>query len=616
MSSVTKPVRAVEHVEPLALTAMGTSKLAYSGWTGQKMTPLTATILSRGFQAFLTLLFSSSAELISSLSHRSIDGSLADVDHQSKQSPEARNGISVGPFGAFSVCEQTPASSTHETPSITTQEEIVVSEIALDLSEHDAIDQHQSQDLEPLLDLDLWPSSENFLDWQDIFDLGSSNALPPTLGLDFDQVLQLPLSETTSFQHEPPQASIVESQQPHQEQSQLPNFSSLLSTAEAQSLLEHYHTKVITHIWSFPLGRKSSMDIHFDAAILYNRQADARAHLLESERLLKTFGLAKDSISRKATYLHHTYTWARIVGESTYVSGRRSPDPGYREPQQHVGIRDEATASRPLDGITNIHNSVPRLRLDDFLGLKPTNPEVIAASPTDQIQSPLENMHLENIRGKSDPSLRFLYGVSEAWLSLVSQTTRLANQIEKPNTPVDSHSASASGPLARRKRHLENHIWLHVTDSLRAAEARSGAEDCSPCSSRTCLVRALDCSLVIFFYRRILNSHPRLLQIYVGYVIRALRDFDSACEKEGVDSPGSPWPAFIAGCEALEPSHRAYFVDWLEKSFDKTGFTRYKTAVSCIHETWSRYDNAKGDGGIGCTWMQVCRDKDLYVILC
>ncbi|KAM0559915.1 hypothetical protein ACHAPJ_003865 [Fusarium lateritium] len=56
MSSVTKPARGVGPAEPLALTAMGTSKLAYSGWTGQKMPLLTAITPSRGFQACLTLL--------------------------------------------------------------------------------------------------------------------------------------------------------------------------------------------------------------------------------------------------------------------------------------------------------------------------------------------------------------------------------------------------------------------------------------------------------------------------------------------------------------------------------------------------------------------------------
>ncbi|KAL5603806.1 hypothetical protein FOVSG1_006556 [Fusarium oxysporum f. sp. vasinfectum] len=210
---------------------------------------------------------SSSAELVSSLSHTSLDGSLADVDYMSKQCPETRDGVFVGPFGAFSAQAQTPTPSIHGSPGSPIQDDIVMSHPVPELDEPDTTHQHRSQELEPSPDLDCWPNSDNFLDWQDVFDLDSSTILPASLDLDSIQALPTPLDGTPSFQNAPEDVWLAENQQTYQDPSQPPALSGLLSPTEAQLLLGHYSSNVIAHIWSFPLGRKSSMDIHFDTAV-------------------------------------------------------------------------------------------------------------------------------------------------------------------------------------------------------------------------------------------------------------------------------------------------------------------------------------------------------------
>ncbi|KAF4472975.1 arginine metabolism regulation II [Fusarium albosuccineum] len=227
------------------------------------------------------------------------------------------------------------------------------------------------------------------------------------------------------------------------------------------------------------------------------------------------------------------------------------------------------------------------------------------------IDSPLSYIHLEDSQGKSDLTLRFLYGVSETWLSLVSQTTRLANFMERLAGSKERFDGSSLDSLESHKKRLENLVW-----ALAQSTPPPQIEEVSKYTPRDHLVRALNYALVIFFYRRIRDVNPSILQQHVDNVIQALREFDAACERDGIDGPGSPWPVFLAGCEAMHTSQRQYFSDWLQNSFDKTGFTRFRTIISCMHEVWRRQVEGMGIGQPNGTWVQVCQEQDLYVMLC
>jgi arginine metabolism regulation protein II len=71
----------------------------------------------------------------------------------------------------------------------------------------------------------------------------------------------------------------------------------------------------------------------------------------------------------------------------------------------------------------------PNARLDDFLRLEPhlSDSDLDIDEPKDS--DGLRDIHLEDSRRYRD-KMYHIYGISETWLSLVSQTTRLANILD------------------------------------------------------------------------------------------------------------------------------------------------------------------------------------------
>ncbi|KAF4956244.1 hypothetical protein FSARC_11643 [Fusarium sarcochroum] len=301
-------------------------------------------------------------------------------------------------------------------------------------------------------------------------------------------------------------------------------------------------------------------------SILYDRQSDARKYLIDAERLLLTQGLPKSHISRKTRLLHHTYTWNRVVSESTYVlrDFENANVPVIAHPFGQSNDGDPVTR-RTGDGIAD-RPAMPNVNLDDFLHLEPHHVESDSSSRESGSEK-LHDIHLKQGRGISESTFMMLYGVSETWLSLVSQTTQLANWIEASEYGSKEKDLRRHEHVERQKESLEHRICSFASptpttglsadlDYLSNASSQEGR-----LTARSHLVRALNLALVIFFYRRIHNVHPHILQDYVSNVIHALQEFESRCEREKQGGPGSPWPAFMAGCEAVAKENRDYFVN-------------------------------------------------------
>ncbi|KAJ3539873.1 hypothetical protein NM208_g5307 [Fusarium decemcellulare] len=645
---------------------------------------------------------SNSKEVESTLSDKTLDESLLSLEARSKDfATPSDEGVTIGPFGVFSVENITPEPPTRSLDvDIEPPQGIISKTGTRDASVPER--NTQSYAIESGSALELLPSTDNLLDWTDLFDLDSGFSWRPSEAVndinmpDFSLPTSSPVAAVDILQF---QASI-ETQDTPESSLPRPVFSEVIAVEDAQLLLKHFNDCMIAHIWSLPLAQKCSLDIHIDAAvatlarltflttrtvshaslshlysvlslsamhlahikgqsnvqhwhnlagsmskkaknnfrysleheispkaakykdlvlaissiltfaILYDDQDDARAYMLDSERLLRTCGLAKRRISRKASYLHHTYTWVRIVGESTYVL-HKFDNPNVKS-KQGQGSPDAAAGLFPEGPYTNYRQAHPNPRLDDFLGLEPFQLDVdMDKVDSRDIESPLSHIHLEDNQGKSDSALRFLYGVSETWLSLVSQTTRLANFMARLAQSKEKFDSSSLDSLESHKKRLENLVW-----ALAQSTPPPQMEETSKYTPRDHLVRALNYTLVIFFYRRIRDVNPSILQQHIDNVIEALREFDAACERDGIDGPGSPWPAFLAGCEAMHTSQRKYFSGWLQNSFEKTGFTRFRTIISCMHEVWRRQGEGMGIGQPNGTWVQVCQEQDLYVMLC
>ena len=101
-------------------------------------------------------------------------------------------------------------------------------------------------------------------------------------------------------------------------------------------------------------------------------------------------------------------------------------------------------------------------------------------------------------------------------------------------------------------------------------------------------MRGLSTSLEIFFYRRIRDLHPRILQGYVSDVIDSLKGFEKALASNNLEGPCLLWPLFMAGCEAIRPSDREFFANLTQRGVEQSGISSFKTAGDNMASVWKR----------------------------
>ncbi|PYH67435.1 C6 transcription factor [Aspergillus vadensis CBS 113365] len=347
-------------------------------------------------------------------------------------------------------------------------------------------------------------------------------------------------------------------------------------------------------------------------AVLSGQQQDARCYVIDAERLLRLRGLPKQRISQKARLLHHTYTWLRIVGESTYALHNYTPSDTFMEALKYR-FRHQRVENTQAAGYRTS-------RLDDFLRLdrRPSDSDLDIDEPK-EADVGLYDIHLQDSRRYPATLYSQIYGVSETWLSLVSQTTRLANVMEtfrvaREMRPGISASLEAWEALHRRSARLESMVCTF---------ASRGTEDNICGSANTlarlhgCLLQALNSALVIFFYRRIRQVHPAILESQVDKVISALNEFDVALVEADQTGPGTVWPLFIAGCEATTPDRRLLITALLDKGEARCGFSAYQTVREVMKQVWDRQDKhfTRSRGEAFPTWLDVVKSKQIWPIL-
>jgi arginine metabolism regulation protein II len=338
--------------------------------------------------------------------------------------------------------------------------------------------------------------------------------------------------------------------------------------------------------------------------LLSGNQDDTRWCLTEMERLISWRGLTKPSISRRARILHNIYAWMRIVSESTYVF--RDENHAIEAPFSRSNTtKRQQTNNVPMQSIN------PDITPDNFLHLEPR--KLHSNHGQKESRRDIKAIHLADTSQDHENMYMQIYGVPETWLSLVSQITRLANVMDRLSTRKKS-DAEILVSLQPRASYLENAVCLFK--SRHEAETDSTAS-LSPVPGGTPhmhMVRALGSALVIFFYRRIRNVNPLVLQDSVNDVIEFLHSFDDALEQHGLLGPGTAWPAFIAGAEAMSIRQRHHISAWLDKGFSKSGFESYRVTKNVLVEVWRRRDEAEGSGDCS-TWMDVCRDMRCWPLV-
>jgi arginine metabolism regulation protein II len=209
-----------------------------------------------------------------------------------------------------------------------------------------------------------------------------------------------------------------------------------------------------------------------------------------------------------------------------------------------------------------------------------------------------------------------IFGVSETWLSLVSQTTRLANKMDAVKGNEHAND-TLFRLLQRRAARLEDMVCSFTARFV----PRSTAEKFA---ANNFMHKALNSGLVIFFYRRIRDVNPWILQSHVDDVISALELFDQALSNKTWEGPGTPWPAFMAGCEAVAPEKRDKLMSWIERAASITGFDCYEKARELLLAVWQMRDGMSEGrlrapqrshpASTSISWVEVCREQKAWLM--
>ncbi|KAL4939212.1 hypothetical protein BDV06DRAFT_231165 [Aspergillus oleicola] len=335
-------------------------------------------------------------------------------------------------------------------------------------------------------------------------------------------------------------------------------------------------------------------------AIFSGQDRDARHYLVDAERLLRLRLLPKPTVSRKLRILINVYCWLRIMSESTYALHDYTLS---NQCQQALNAFFQAQRTRDQD-----------MRLDDFRHIENAEHDLNIDEPKAR-RLDITDIHLQDSRHSDETLGRQVYGIPETWLSLLSQTTRLANVMEavKNNSNKDSIlNSSLHRDLEERAGRLETVIHSF---SSRAIESDYPAEKAS---KYRLILEAFNSALLIFFYRRVRRVHPAILRSEVDKVILALSQLHAALDRKETLGLGTLWPLFVSGCDATTPNQRQTILQLLEKAKLKSGLAPSGRAKDILSDVWKRQDehSAVNRRDRLPTWIDLCKEQHIWPMFC
>lgn len=212
------------------------------------------------------------------------------------------------------------------------------------------------------------------------------------------------------------------------------------------------------------------------------------------------------------------------MGESTYVLHDYSLSKQFLDALQQ---NFQPPVTGPESAETMDESSA---RIDNFLRLEThsLDRDLNIHERKDQ-ETSLRDIHLEVSRDYPETLYKEIYGIPETWLSLISQTTRLANVMEtfrNARGSLPNLKFEAWDTLHRRSVRLE---YMICSLNRTRSEDPNHDGDETPKPDRH-MLRALNAALAVFFYRRIYQVHPQILRPYVDDVITGQEKFWDALQ--------------------------------------------------------------------------------------
>ncbi|KAH8738301.1 fungal-specific transcription factor domain-containing protein [Ilyonectria robusta] len=320
--------------------------------------------------------------------------------------------------------------------------------------------------------------------------------------------------------------------------------------------------------------------------VVTGQQEEARSFLLNAELFISLRGAPKVNKSKKVKLLHAIYLFLRVIEESTYMYPS----------EKHPLMSPSRSQDKMMFPSLRTHSLCLGRDLDESCGM--------------DFEFGLFGELGTDCDSSNTAFFKEIYGVPQELLSFISRSTYLANEIAKLRNRDPGFSMTAR--LENWCSELENELcsWNNQKGSLNGE-----VDPATVLTSRAImhhLIAAFHCAVIIFFYRRVRQLNPLLLQPYVEKTITNLERFEQEQRNFSQVNCGIVWPGFIAGAEALDPDLQARFDRRLRGCAKFSGMWNFDLAADFLQDLW-RLRREKSDVNI--TWMDMVRDRQLALVL-
>ncbi|KAF5004864.1 hypothetical protein FDECE_8646 [Fusarium decemcellulare] len=257
--------------------------------------------------------------------------------------------------------------------------------------------------------------------------------------------------------------------------------------------------------------------------------SSSQVFLLDAERFIRRQGLV-DDIPFEFRLLHHMYSHLRVLAEgigACLETPTDDPTRGYNEPPEKDG--KFCLAEECYD-----------------VGLDPAEEKSPDVGFTD--------IHLQ-VQGQWNKTLfPSIYGFPESLWTLLSQTVATVNEKARIES-LDPPNRALTDALTHHIRNLEQTIWAWTLTSDLIGPPRPDHRGSSENQDQLAesLAQGLHQALILYFYRRMFNLSPMLLQDVVG---RALDHLERCVTHVKDQDLGMciAWATLTTACEAITPA--------------------------------------------------------------
>ena len=285
-------------------------------------------------------------------------------------------------------------------------------------------------------------------------------------------------------------------------------------------------------------------------------------YFLQAEKLIRLKGLDRRK-SRKVRLLHHCYVFERMFYESTYVQKIDSM-------QRQRLIKDVESS-----GIFARGQDSASFRLVPW---KDLDQEMLRVKSQEEGEN---DLFLERPGVFSATMYPEIFGVPESWILLLSMIIRLGREREAAE---ENNEAVHLGDYMVRAKALERRIR-----QLRQEQDMNTSLYDYAWASR--MLDVMHHAMLIYFYRRVYDVSPLLVQKEVSNVLECL----SYCgHGENGFTAGFLWAVAVAAGEAEGVENQTVFTNWLSAAAQHTGLPSLTSMMTTLDNIWQRKLVSKG----------------------